>query len=70
VKSGGRQISSQDIYGATQALFRDVMTPLGVETRCADGSNLAAFERAVTEARPRGVKTVALRMPRQPLSIR
>ena len=33
VKSGDRLVSSQDIYGATQALFRDVLTPLGIETR-------------------------------------
>jgi len=41
VKSGGRLISSQDIYGATQALFRDVMKPLGVETRYAEESPTA-----------------------------
>jgi cystathionine gamma-synthase/methionine-gamma-lyase len=55
VRSGDRLISSQDIYGATQALFRDVMTPLGVDTRYAAGSDLAAFEQAVNEARPRAV---------------
>ena len=55
VKSGDRLVSSRDIYGATQALFRDVMTPLGVDTRYAAGSDLAAFEQAVAEARPRAV---------------
>jgi len=55
VKSGDRLVSSRDIYGATQALFRDVMTPLGVDTRYAAGSDLAAFEQAVGEARPRAV---------------
>jgi cystathionine gamma-synthase/methionine-gamma-lyase len=55
VKSGDRVVSSRDIYGATQALFRDVMTPLGVETRYAAGSDLTAFEQTVTEARPRAV---------------
>jgi cystathionine gamma-synthase/methionine-gamma-lyase len=55
VKSGDRLVSSRDIYGATQALFRDVMTPLGVETRYAPGSDLAAFEEAVDAARPRAV---------------
>jgi hypothetical protein len=28
-------------------LFRDVMTPLGVETRYAAASDLAAFEQAI-----------------------
>ncbi len=53
VKSGDRIVSSQDIYGATQALFRDVMTPLGVETRYAPATDWAAFEKAVQAARPR-----------------
>jgi O-acetylhomoserine/O-acetylserine sulfhydrylase-like pyridoxal-dependent enzyme len=47
VKSGDRLVSSRDIDGATQALFRDVMTPLGVETRYAAASDLAAFEQAI-----------------------
>ena len=55
VKSGDRLVSSRDIYGATQALFRDVMTPLGIETRYAPGCDLAAFEQAVNQARPRAV---------------
>ena len=55
VRSGDRLMSSQDLYGATQALFRDVMSPLGVDTRYADASDLAAFEQAVQEARPRAV---------------
>jgi cystathionine beta-lyase/cystathionine gamma-synthase len=55
VKSGDRVVSSRDIYGATQALFRDVMTPLGVETRYAAASDLAAFEQAVAATRPRAV---------------
>jgi len=55
LKSGERMVSSQDIYGATQALFRDVMTPLGVETTYAAATDLAAFEAAVRAARPRVV---------------
>jgi len=55
VKSGDCLISSQDIYGTTQAFFRDVMTPLGVDTRYAAATDLAAFERAVIEGRPRAV---------------
>ena len=55
VKSGDRLVSSQDIYGATQALFRDVLTPLGIETRYVPATDLAAFERAVLDARPRAV---------------
>ncbi len=55
VNSGDRVVSSQDIYGATHALFRDVMTPLGVETRYAPATDLAAFEEAVRKARPRAV---------------
>jgi cystathionine beta-lyase/cystathionine gamma-synthase len=54
-QSGDRLVSSQDIYGATQALFRDVMTPLGIETRYAPATDLAAFEAAVDAARPRAV---------------
>jgi len=55
VKSGDRLLSSRDIYGATQALFRDVMTPLGIETRYAPASDPAAFEQAVDAVRPRAV---------------
>jgi cystathionine beta-lyase/cystathionine gamma-synthase len=55
VKSGDRLVSSLDIYGATQALFRDVMTPLGVETRYAPGTDPTSFEAAVASARPRAV---------------
>jgi cystathionine gamma-synthase/methionine-gamma-lyase len=55
MKSGERMVSSQDIYGATQALFRDVMAPLGVETAYAPATDTAAFERAVAAARPRVV---------------
>jgi cystathionine gamma-synthase/methionine-gamma-lyase len=55
MKSGERLVSSQDIYGATQALFRDVMTPLGVQTTYAPATDLDAFERAVAAARPRVV---------------
>ena len=55
LKSGERMVSSQDIYGATQALFRDVMTPLGVETTYAAATDLAAFEAAVRAAHPRVV---------------
>jgi cystathionine gamma-synthase/methionine-gamma-lyase len=55
LKSGERMVSSQDIYGATQALFRDVMTPLGVDTTYAAATDLAAFEKAVQLVRPRVV---------------
>ena len=55
VRSGDRVVSSQDLYGATQALFRDVMTPLGIETHYAHCSDLAAFEQAVDTVRPRAV---------------
>ena len=54
-KSGDRIVSSQDLYGATQALFRDIMTPLGIETRYAPATDLAAFEKAVQAAKPRAV---------------
>ncbi len=55
VQSGDRLVSSQDLYGATQALFRDVMTPLGIETRYASATDLPAFAQAVDAARPRAV---------------
>jgi cystathionine beta-lyase/cystathionine gamma-synthase len=55
VQSGDRIVSSQDIYGATQALFRDVMTPLGIEMRYAPATDLGPFEQAVTAAKPRVV---------------
>jgi cystathionine beta-lyase/cystathionine gamma-synthase len=63
VSSGDRVVSSRDIYGATQALFRDVMTTLGVEVRYADASDLGAFERVVEEARPRAVFVEAISNP-------
>ena len=55
LKSGDRLVSSQDLYGATQALFRDVMAPLGVETRYVPATDPAAFAAAVRAARPRVV---------------
>jgi cystathionine beta-lyase/cystathionine gamma-synthase len=55
VEHGDRIVSSQDIYGATQALFRDIMAPLGVETCYAPATDLAAFEREMAAARPRVV---------------
>ncbi len=55
VRSGDRVVSSRDLYGATQALFRDVMTPLGIETLYAPATDLPAFERAIEAARPRVV---------------
>jgi cystathionine gamma-synthase/methionine-gamma-lyase len=55
VQSGDRIVSSQDIYGATQALFRDVMTPLGIEMRYAPATDLGPFEQVVTAAKPRVV---------------
>jgi cystathionine gamma-synthase/methionine-gamma-lyase len=55
VSSGSCIVSSQDIYGATHALFRDVMAPLGAETRYAPATDLQAFAEAVRSARPRAV---------------
>ena len=55
VGSGDHMVSSQDIYGATQALFRDVLAPLGIETRYAPATDLRAFADAVASARPRAV---------------
>ena len=55
VRSGDRVVASQDIYGATQALFRDVMAPLGIDTRYAPATDLDAFADAIATARPRAV---------------
>ncbi len=63
LKSGDRVVSSRDIYGATHALFRDVMTPLGIETRLVPATDLGAFEEAVRAARPRVVFVEVLSNP-------
>ncbi len=63
VGSGDRIVSTQDLYGATQALFRDVMTPLGVQTRYEAATDLAAFGRAIAETRPRVVFVEAISNP-------
>lgn len=55
VGSGDHMVSSQDIYGATQALFRDVLAPLGIQTHYAPATDLRAFADAVAAARPRAV---------------
>ncbi len=55
LKSGDALVSSQDIYGATHALFRDVMTPLGVRICLTAATDLDAFEDAVRRERPRVV---------------
>ena len=55
VRSGERIVSSRDIYGATLALFRDVMAPLGIETRYAPATDLVAFADTVHAVRPRVV---------------
>jgi len=75
VGSGDRIVSSQDIYGATQALFRDVLTPLGVETRYAPATDLDAFGDAIRQARPRVVfveviSNPLLRVPDLPAIVR
>jgi cystathionine gamma-synthase/methionine-gamma-lyase len=55
VAGGDRIVSSQDIYGATHGLFRDVLAPLGIETRYAPATDLQAFGEAIAAARPRAV---------------
>ena len=55
LKSGDCLVSSQDLYGATQALFRDVMAPLGIATRYAPATSLDTFASVVGAARPRVV---------------
>lgn len=63
LKSGDRMLSSQDIYGATHALFRDVLAPLGLDTRYAAATDLPAFEQAVCATRPRVVYAEAISNP-------
>jgi cystathionine beta-lyase/cystathionine gamma-synthase len=53
--TGDCLVSSQDLYGATQALFRDVLAPLGITTHYAPASDPDAFAAAVSAARPRVV---------------
>jgi cystathionine gamma-synthase len=63
VGGGDRIVSSQDIYGATHALFRDVLAPLGIETRYAPATDLQAFAREVASARPRAVFVESISNP-------
>jgi len=63
LKAGDRVVSSQDIYGATHALFRDVLTPLGVETQYGAATDLTRFEELVRKTRPRIVYVEAISNP-------
>ena len=63
LKSGERLLASQDLYGATQALFRDVLAPLGIETRYAPASDVPAFAAAARAVRPRVVFVEAISNP-------
>jgi hypothetical protein len=55
LRSGDYLVSSRDLYGATQALFRDALSPLGITTHYAPASNPDVFAAAVSNARPRVV---------------
>jgi cystathionine gamma-synthase/methionine-gamma-lyase len=55
LRCGDSLVSSQDLYGATQALFRDVLAPLGIATRYTPASSLDSFAATVSAARPRVV---------------
>ncbi|MGE5360634.1 MAG: trans-sulfuration enzyme family protein [Bacteroidales bacterium] len=63
VRSGDRVVSSRDIYGATQALFRDVMTPLGIQFCYTNASDQAALTDAIAASRPRVVFVEAISNP-------
>lgn len=45
-------VAAEALYGATVVVLTKVLAPLGVETRFVDACDVAAVERAVSEARP------------------
>jgi cystathionine beta-lyase/cystathionine gamma-synthase len=63
IQAGDRVVSSRDLYGATQSLFREIFARLGVEPHFADQGDLAAFREAVLARRPRLVFVEAITNP-------
>lgn len=63
LRAGDILVSSRDIYGATHALFRDVLYPFGIETHYADQGDLEAFAATVERARPRAIFVEAISNP-------
>jgi cystathionine beta-lyase/cystathionine gamma-synthase len=61
--AGDTVVSSRDLYGATQSLFREVFERLGVAVHFVDQGNLAAFRDTVVSRRPRLVFVEAISNP-------
>ncbi|RPJ59624.1 MAG: aminotransferase class V-fold PLP-dependent enzyme, partial [Acidobacteria bacterium] len=60
---GDAIVSSRDIYGATQSLFREILEPLGVRTCLTDQGDLDAFRALVSTVRPRLVFVESISNP-------
>src|ERR1700693_5919498 len=52
-----RVLAANMMYGATTSMLMNIFGPMGVETTQADPCDLAAFEAALTEAKPGAVVT-------------
>jgi cystathionine beta-lyase/cystathionine gamma-synthase len=63
LRAGDAVVSSRDIYGATLALFREVLEPLGVAIHLADQRDLDCFCDTVRRIRPRVVFLEAISNP-------
>jgi cystathionine beta-lyase/cystathionine gamma-synthase len=53
VQAGSRIVASQDLYGATTALLRNVFATLGVKTTFVDILDLDRVQAAIDETKPR-----------------
>lgn len=61
--SGGRLVASRDLYGATQALFTDLLSEHGVEVDLVDATDLAAVSAALKRGPARALFVEAISNP-------
>lgn len=63
VRSGSAVVGALDLYGATFALLRGLLSELGAEVRFVDVSDLPAVEAALAETRPAAVLVETISNP-------
>ena len=49
LEAGDELVSANNLYGGTYTMFKDILPQFGIHTRFVDPTNVAEFDRAVTE---------------------
>ena len=62
LKAGDRVVSSRALFGSCHYIIAEILPRLGIETRLLDGTDLAAWERALAD----GATTVFMETPSNP----